>query len=64
MIIKYIVYLYIGEEVDKGKVKYKAFFGTHEMAEKTFDLCSNLSPVNLSCPFHPGKYMIVCCITL
>jgi len=53
----------IGEEVDKGEVTVQGYFDEHGLPSKTLDLCSSLSPVNLSCPFYPGtvyNHMIVC----
>jgi len=51
----FCVYKPIGKEVDSGTTRMKAYFGTREVFDRSFDLCSSLNPVNLSCPFYPGN---------
>ena len=45
----------IAEEVDKGTARMKYYYNTREVFDRTIDLCSSLSPVNLTCPFFPGN---------
>ena len=47
----------IAEQVDKGQIQTNLSFSTRQILNETFDLCHNLHPVNLSCPFHPGNYI-------
>jgi len=46
---------YVDKEIDSGAARMKAFFGTQEVFDRSIDLCSSLTPVNLSCPFYPGN---------
>ena len=45
----------IAEQVDKGEGRLKLFFGTIEMSDKTYDLCTLRPNWNVSCPLHPGN---------
>jgi len=69
-LVCYSLCVHTAKQVDEGETRLKAFFGTHEVKDKTCDLCTVLPVWNSSCPLHPGNVKVIglynnslhCCI--